>query len=285
MYDYTPFTIIVDGSYFLHRTFHAVPPQYNRKGVLTNAVFGVVNAIHRVLDRYNPEYMAVVFDHPAKTFRHELSPAYKADRPPHPEELIVQLGLIQEVLTVLGVSVVSIAGHEGDDLIGTLATMAANSGQKVMILTGDKDITQLVDMDIFVEDYFKDVRFDVDGVFCRMGVYPDQVADLLALMGDACDGIKGVKGIGAKGAAGLLGQFKTLDSVIENIPNIKGNIGRLLSEGLEDLNLSRQLTKIITDLPIDYTLDKLRLQPADILALRSIYDELGFQHFYYYPRF
>lgn len=285
MYDYAPYTIVVDGSYFLHRTYHAVPPQYNRKGVLTNAVYGVVNAIHRVLDRYNPEYMVVVFDHPTKTFRHELSPAYKADRPPHPEELVIQLGLIQDVLKALGVPVVSIAGHEGDDLIGTLAFMAADNGQKVMILTGDKDIAQLVDNDIVIEDYFKDVRYDIEGVYCRFNVYPDQIADMLALMGDKCDGIKGVTGIGAKGAAGLLGQYKTLDAVIENIPNMRGHTGRLLSAGLEDLALSRQLTKIVTDLPIDYDLDKIRLQPSDVQALKTIYDELGFQQFYYYPRF
>lgn len=283
--DYKPYTIVVDGSYFLHRTYHAVPPQYSRNGVPTNAVYGVVNAIHRILDRYNPEYMVVVFDHPAKTFRHILSPTYKADRPPHPQELVVQLDLIQNVLKALGVPIVSIAGHEGDDLIGTLAILAANAGQKVIISTGDKDIAQLVNESIIVEDYFKDMRYDIEGVYCRFNVYPDQIADLLALMGDKCDGIRGVTGIGAKGAAGLLGQYKTLDNVINNIPHMRGHVGRLLKEGLEDLQLSRQLTKIITDLPLDYTLDHIRLQPADVIELKKIYDELGFQNFYYYPRY
>lgn len=285
MYNYTPYTIIVDGSYFLHRTFHAVPPQYNRSGFPTNAVFGVVNAIHRILDRYNPEYFAVVFDHPAKTFRHELSPLYKADRPPHPKELTDQLEVIQKVLIALGVPVVTIPGHEGDDIIGTLAVMASNAGEEVIIITGDKDMAQLVDETVVIEDYFKDTRYDIEGVYCRFNVYPDQIADYLALQGDKCDGIKGVMGIGSKTASGLLGQYKTIDGILDNIDNLKGPISRLINMGLEDLKLSRILTKIVTDLPIEYTLDKIRLQPADVIELKRIYDDLGFQNFYYYPRF
>lgn len=285
MYDYTPYTIIVDGSYFLHRTFHAVPAQYNRAGFPTNAVFGVVNAIHRILDQYNPEYFAVVFDHPAKTFRHELSPLYKADRPPHPKELTDQLEMIQKVLVTLGVPVVVIPGLEGDDIIGTLAVMAANSGENVIISTGDKDMAQLVDDTIIIEDYFKHTRYCVEGVYSRFGVYPDQIADYLALVGDKCDGITGVIGIGAKTASGLLAQYKDIDSILENIDNLKGPITRLLNLGMEDLHLNRKLTKIVTDLPIDYTLDKIRLQPADVLELKRLYDELDFQNFYYYPWF
>lgn len=273
--------IVIDGSYYLHRCYHAVPPKFARDGQPTNAVFGVINAIHRVIERYNPEYLAVVFDAPEPSFRHKLSPLYKAHRPEYPEELTSQIPIIFEVLNALGVPLVYRPGFEGDDIIGTLATIGTSNDEKVIISTGDKDMMQLVSEDIALEDHFKGILLTEQGVYSKANVYPYQVADWLALIGDDSDGIRGIPGIGPMTAAKLLAEHKSLDGIIDNLDNIAGKVGVFIRSGLENLQLDRVLTKIVTDLDLGVTLSDLALKPANVDELRAIYSRLNFSHYHF----
>lgn len=276
-----PYTLVIDGSYFLHRTYHAVPPQLTRSGIQTNAIYGTINALHRIIENYNPRYMAVVFDSPDPTFRHKLSPLYKAHRPEYAEDMLSQIPWLHRIVEALGIPLFVRPGFEGDDIVGTLATFAAEHDENVIIATGDKDMMQLVCDKIIIEDTFKRTRTNREGVYQKLSVYPEQVADLLALIGDSADGIKGVTGVGPKTAADLLGRWGNLDGVITNIPNVKGRLGGILQEGLENLQLDRVLTKIVTDLPLEIDMDDLLVRPSNVEKLREIYRELEFTNYHF----
>ena len=283
MSNWKPYVIIIDGSYFLHRTWHAVPPQRTRAGIPTNAIYGTINAIHRILDRYNPTYMAVVFDSPEPTFRHKLSPLYKAHRPEYDPDMTSQLPWLHKIIEALGIPLIVRPGYEGDDLVGTLAMIGVEAGEKVIISTGDKDMMQLVCDQLILEDSFKDHRTNREGVFQKFGVYPEQIADLLALVGDSADGIVGVQGVGPKTAAGLLGQYKDIDGIIENVGNVRGRLGGQLQEGMEGLKLDRVLSKIVTDLPLELDLEDLMVKPSNVPVLTEIYRELEFMNYHFAP--
>lgn len=276
MYSFDPPTIVVDGSYLLHRTYHAVPPMYSDGHILTNAVFGTIKHILHLLNTYSPTYMAVVVDRPEPSFRHELSPTYKAQRPPYPEEFTNQIPWVIAILEALGIRVVSIPGIEGDDAIGTLACMAEKAGELVMIATADKDMMQLVNSNIYLHDSFKGSIVDIEAVYQKFNVYPEQIADLLALMGDKADGIAGVMGVGKVAAANLLCEYNNLAGIIEAAPNISGALGIRLRAGLESLAIDRKLTGIVTDMPINITMDDLIVQPTDTLKLNALYQQLNF---------
>ncbi|OAI11620.1 DNA polymerase I [Methylomonas koyamae] len=268
--------ILVDGSSFLFRAFHAVPPLTNSKGEPTNAVYGVSNMLRKLINDYATPYFAVVFDAPGKTFRHELYDQYKAHRPPMPDELRVQIQPLHDLIRSLGLPLIIEHGVEADDVLGSLAQNAARQGFNVIISTGDKDMAQLVTEQIILENSMTGAVMDIAGVQEKFGVKPEQIIDYLALMGDAVDNIPGVPKVGPKTAAKWLQEYGTLDNLIASADQIKGKIGDNLREALGQLPLSRELTTIKCDVALHYSLDDLKRKDPDIAALKDQLGSLGF---------
>ncbi|ATG88378.1 DNA polymerase I [Methylomonas koyamae] len=268
--------ILVDGSSFLFRAFHAVPPLTNSKGEPTNAVYGVSNMLRKLINDYATPYFAVVFDAPGKTFRHELYDQYKAHRPPMPDELRVQIQPLHDLIRALGLPLIIEHGVEADDVLGSLAQNAARQGFNVIISTGDKDMAQLVTERIILENSMTGAVMDIAGVQEKFGVKPEQIIDYLALMGDAVDNIPGVPKVGPKTAAKWLQEYGTLDNLIASAAEIKGKIGDNLREALGQLPLSRELTTIKCDVALHYSLDDLKRKAPDIAALKDQLGSLGF---------
>ncbi|UIP94471.1 DNA polymerase I [Acinetobacter johnsonii] len=269
--------VLVDGSYFLFRAFHALPPLTTSTGLHTNAIRGAISAIQKLMRRTQPTHMAVIFDTPEPTFRHVLSPIYKGDRPSMPEELSEQIPYLHALIRALGIPLYMLPGAEADDIIGTLAKRAEAAGQQVLISTGDKDMAQLVTDKVILEDSFKDKPMDVNGVFEKFGVWPNQIIDYLTLMGDASDGIMGVPGVGAKTAAKLLTEYGSIGGILENVDKIKGKVGQNIREHADGIALDHQLASIVCDLETGLTFDDLKLQDPNTEALRSLYTELEFR--------
>jgi DNA polymerase-1 len=270
--------VLVDGSYFLFRAFHALPPLTTSTGLHTNAIRGAISAIQKLMRRTQPTHMAVIFDTPEPTFRHELSPIYKGDRPSMPEELAEQIPYLHALIRALGIPLHMLPGAEADDIIGTLAKRAEAQGHQVLISTGDKDMAQLVTDKVTLEDSFKDKPMDVNGVFEKFGVWPNQIIDYLTLMGDASDGIMGVPGVGAKTAAKLLTEYGSIGGILENVDNIKGKVGQNIKDNVEGITLDHQLASIVCDLDMNLTYDDLKLADPNIEQLRSLYTELEFRN-------
>ena len=269
--------ILVDGSYYLFRAFHALPPLTNKDGMQTNAVKGALSALNKLMRRFEPTHMAVVFDTPEPTFRHELSADYKAHRPAMPSELSVQIPYLHNVIRALGIPLLLMPGAEADDLIGTLAKRACIEGHHVLISTGDKDMCQLVDDHVKLEDSFKDKVMDYDAVVEKFGVRPDQIIDYLTLMGDASDGIKGIPKVGAKTATKLLQQYGTIAGILEHIDEIKGAVGNSLREHAHEIPLNHQLASIVCDLPLELDWHELKLASPNVPELKRLYGELDFK--------
>lgn len=270
--------VLVDGSYFLFRAFHALPPLTTSTGLQTNAIRGAISAIQKLMRRVQPTHMAVIFDTPEPTFRHQLSPIYKGDRPSMPEELSQQIPYLHALIRALGIPLHTLPGAEADDIIGTLAKRAEKEGFQVLISTGDKDMAQLVTDKVTLEDSFKDKPMDVDGVIEKFGVRPDQIIDYLTLMGDASDGIRGVPGVGAKTAAKLLNEYGSIDGILKNVDNIKGKVGQSLKDNVDGITLDHQLASIIIDLDLNISYEDLKLCDPDVEALRNLYTELEFRN-------
>ena len=270
--------VLVDGSYFLYRAFHALPPLTTSTGLHTNAVRGAISAIQKLMRRTQPTHMAVIFDTPEPTFRHELSPIYKGDRPAMPSELAEQIPYLHALIRALGIPLHMLPGAEADDIIGTLAKRAEAKGHQVLISTGDKDMAQLVTDKVTLEDSFKDKPMDVNGVFEKFGVWPNQIIDYLTLMGDASDGIVGVPGVGAKTAAKLLTEYGSIGGILENVDSIKGKVGQNIKDNVEGIALDHQLASIVCDLDMNLTYDDLKLAEPNIEQLRSLYTELEFRN-------
>ena len=270
--------VLVDGSYFLFRAFHAVPPLTTSTGLQTNAVRGAIAAIQKLMRRIQPTHMAVIFDTPEPTFRHELSPIYKGDRPSMPDELSQQIPYLHALIRALGIPLHTLPGAEADDVIGTLAKRAEALGHQVLISTGDKDMAQLVTDKVTLEDSFKERPLDANGVFEKFGVWPNQIIDYLTLMGDASDGIMGVPGVGAKTAAKLLTEYGTIGSILENVDKIKGKVGQNIKDSVEGITLDHQLASIVIDLDLNFGYEDLKLQDPNVDALRNLYTELEFRN-------
>ena len=200
--------ILVDGSSFLFRAYHAIPPLTNPKGEPTNAIYGVSNMLRKLIADYQSEYVTVVFDAPGKTFRNDLYEQYKAHRPPMPDDLRVQIEPLHQLIRAMGLPLIMEPGVEADDVLGALAQHAAGQGFSVIISTGDKDMAQLVTDQITLENTMTNSRMDIQGVIDKFGVKPEQIVDYLALMGDSSDNIPGVPKVGPKTAAKWLEQFK-----------------------------------------------------------------------------
>ncbi|MDO5543794.1 MAG: DNA polymerase I [Acinetobacter sp.] len=270
--------VLVDGSYFLFRAFHALPPLTTSTGLHTNAIRGAISAIQKLMRRTQPTHMAVIFDTPEPTFRHELSPIYKGDRPSMPEELSQQIPYLHALIRALGIPLYMLPGAEADDIIGTLAKRAEAEGQQVLISTGDKDMAQLVTEKVTLEDSFKEKPMDIQAVFDKFGVWPHQIIDYLTLMGDASDGIMGVPGIGAKTAAKLLTEYGSIGAILENVDHIKGKVGQNIKDNADGIALDHQLASIVCDLDLSFGYADLKLQDPNVEALRNLYTELEFRN-------
>jgi DNA polymerase-1 len=260
---------LVDGSSYLYRAYHALPKLTNSSGEPTGALLGVANMLRRLLKDAKSENIAVVFDAKGPTFRHEMYDQYKATRPPMPSDLRQQVGPIHEIVSLLGLPLIQVAGVEADDVIGTLATRAAAEKIHCIISTGDKDMAQLVNEHVTLINTMTDTHMDAAGVVEKFGVTPGQVVDFLALTGDKADNIPGVEKCGPKTAAKWLNEWQDLEGVMANAENVKGKIGEYLRDALETLPLSRDLATIRRELELEQTVDELKRRPVDEAALRE----------------
>ncbi|MGB5451157.1 MAG: DNA polymerase I [Sedimenticolaceae bacterium] len=271
---HSPPFILVDGSSYLFRAFHALPPLSNSRGEPTGATVGVLNMLRKLVADYQPSHIAVVFDAPGKTFRDDLYPEYKANRPPMPEELREQIQPTLEIIRAMGLPLMIVDDVEADDVIGTLARQATEQGIDTLVSTGDKDMAQLVNRHVTLINTMSDTILDEAGVQDKFGVRPDQIIDFLALTGDSVDNIPGVPKCGPKTAAKWLGEFGTLDALMARADEVKGKIGESLRASLDILPLSRTLTTIRTDVPLAQGPDDLRPNDGDTGALRKHYERL-----------
>jgi DNA polymerase-1 len=266
--------LLVDGSSYLYRAFHALPPLSNSKGEPTGAVLGVINMLNKLMKEESPQRVAVVFDAPGRTFRDELFDQYKAHRAPMADELRSQLPPLLEAVAALGLPLLRVAGVEADDVIGTLAVQAAAAGFDVLISTGDKDMAQLVDSHVSLVNTMSNTRLDRAGVKAKFDVFPEQIVDYLALVGDSSDNIPGVTGVGPKTAAKWLNQYATLDALIAHTADISGKVGENLRGELPALELSRKLATIDAAVSLEVTPEDLVAGSPDINRLRDLYGRL-----------
>lgn len=268
--------VLIDGSSYLYRAFHALPPLTNAHGEPTGALFGVVNMLRATL-KERPAYVAFVVDAPGKTFRDDLYADYKANRPPMPDDLRPQIEPMCRIVEALGLSILRIPGVEADDVIGTLALQGHQDGLQVTISTGDKDFAQLVRPGIELVNTMTGSRMDSDAaVMDKFGVRADQIVDLLALMGDTVDNVPGVEKCGPKTAAKWLAEYQNLDGVMAAAPGMKGKIGENLRAALERLPLNRELVTIRTDVPLASSPRTLALRDPDVPTLGELYLRYGF---------
>ncbi len=269
--------VLVDGSSYLYRAFHAMPNLANSKGEPTGAVYGIVNMLRRLLREQDTPYFVVVFDAPGKTFRDRLYTEYKANRPPMPDDLRSQIEKVHAVIKALGLPLLSISDVEADDVIGTLARAASNHDMEAFIVSGDKDLAQLVGPGVTMCDSMKDVIYDEQGVQEKFGVPPDRIIDFLALVGDTSDNIPGVPKVGPKTAARWLMDYGSLDALVEQADSVSGKVGENLRASLDQLALSRELATIKCDVPLEHGPDALMVSAPDDEALRKLYAELEFK--------
>lgn len=263
--------VLIDGSSYLYRAFHALPPLTNSQGEPTGALHGVLTMIQKLLREEQPAHVAVVFDAPGKTFRDELYAEYKANRPPMPDDLRSQVQPILDAVAAMGLPLLRVEGVEADDVIGTLCKQAVSNGLTVLVSTGDKDLAQLVNDKVTLINTMNDSRMDRDGVKAKFDVYPEQIVDYLALVGDTSDNIPGVPMVGAKTAAKWLNQYASADSIVENSEEIKGKVGDSLRNSVEQLRLSQDLATIRSDLDLGIGISDLSPAVPDTARLRELY--------------
>ncbi|MGH8530671.1 MAG: DNA polymerase I [Nevskiales bacterium] len=269
--------ILIDGSGWLYRAYHALPDFTNSKGEPTGAVFGMGNMLRKLLREYQPKRIAMIFDTGGETFRHALYADYKANRPPIPEGLSAQFPRILELVETLGLPVLQIPEVEADDVIGTLAATAQGAGCEVLIVTSDKDLAQLVDERVKLLDTMKNRLLDRAGVIEKFGVPPERITDYLALVGDTSDNIPGVPKVGEKTATKWLGEFGTLDALMARAGEVSGKIGENLRASLKQLPMARELATLRCDLQLPFSWDQLRPQPSDPVKLGKLLQELEFK--------
>src|ERR1700727_2463258 len=268
--------VLIDGSSYLYRAFHALPPLTNAHGEPTGALYGVINMLLSTL-KSRPDYLAFVADAPGGTFRDALYDQYKANRPPMPDDLRTQVQPMLAIVGALGFPILCVPGVEADDVIGTLAMQAQALGIEVLISTGDKDLAQLVSPQVTLINTMSNTVMDSAGVVEKFGVRPDQIIDFLALTGDTVDNVPGVPKCGPKTAAKWLSEYATLDGVIANADKIGGKIGESLRAALPQLPLSRELVTIKTDVPLEFPPTDLAQRAADTAQLRELYTRYDFK--------
>lgn len=270
-------TILVDGSSYLFRAYHALPPLENSKGQPTGAIKGVINMIRKLEKDYPHSRLIIVFDAKGKNFRHDLYPEYKANRPPMPEELRSQIEPIHEIIKAMGLPLVIVPGVEADDVIGALAKQATDLETEVIISTGDKDMAQLVNEHVSLINTMTDTKMDTNGVVEKFGVRPDQIIDYLALVGDSVDNIPGVPKCGPKTAVKWLTAYDSLDGVIANADEVGGKIGENLRAAIETLPLSYTLATIKLDIDLPQSLEEISHDDIAHARLLELYEEYEFR--------
>ena len=263
--------VLIDGSSYLYRAFHALPSLSNSRGEPTGALHGVLNMINKLVREQPAERIAVIFDAPGKTFRDELYAEYKANRPPMPDELRAQVEPLIDAVRAMGLPVLRIEGVEADDVIGTLCVRGAESGLRVLVSTGDKDMAQLVNDHVTLVNTMTETVLDRDGVKAKFDVYPEQIIDYLALVGDASDNIPGVPRVGAKTAAKWLNEYTNADNIVAHAEDIKGKVGESLRDNIDQLRMSQELATIRKNVELPVTLDELKPVEADVDRLRQLY--------------
>ena len=273
----TPPVVLVDGSSYLFRAYHALPPLTTSKNHPTGAIKGVISMLRRLEQDFPGSKVVVVFDAKGKTFRHEMYEEYKANRPPMPDDLAVQIEPIHEIVKAMGLPLLIVPGVEADDVIGTLAHEATSKGIDVVVSTGDKDMAQLVSDHVTLINTMTETAMDRDGVVDKFGVSADQIVDYLALVGDKVDNIPGVNKCGPKTAVKWLQTYKDLDNLIEHADEIKGKIGENLREAKDILPLSRELATIRTDVELEFGLEDLTDREQDDSQLLDLFKEYEFR--------
>jgi DNA polymerase-1 len=278
-----PRLYLIDGSGYVYRAFHALPGLTTTRGVPTNAVYGFTTMLAKLLREERPQHVAVVFDTPGETFRDDLFSAYKANRAPVPDELRPQIGYVRQIVDALRLPVIERAGVEADDVIGTLARQASTAGLETVIVTGDKDMMQLVDERTTLLDSMRDRRFGVAEVRERFGVEPALIPDVFGLMGDAIDNIPGVKGVGEKTASALVRTLGPVEAILERLDEVERSgirgarkVRETLAREAETARLSKALATIRTDLPMTLDLGAIRYAGPDVERLRPLFTELEF---------
>lgn len=269
--------ILLDGTHYMYRAFHAMPPLSNADGEATGALYGFLNMLRKLLWEFNPDYLVVVFDAKGKNFRNDLFSGYKANRPRMPDELRDQMGPIKEIIAAMGISVLVVPGVEADDVIGTLSTAAKIEALDVWIASGDKDLTQLVGGTVSMINTVDGKILDSDRVKEKFGVFPDRIIDYLSLVGDSVDNVPGVPKVGPKTAVKWLSEYGNLDGVIANASKIKGKVGENLRASLDRLPLSRELVTIKCDVEIDVAPLDLGIGEIETEVLRGFYDRFEFK--------
>lgn len=268
---------LIDGSSYIYRAFYALPHLSTTSGLPTNAIYGFTNMLLKVIKEYKPKYMAVVFDAKGPTFREDLYKEYKAQRPAMPVELRPQIPYIKEIVAAFRIPVIEKEGFEADDIIGTIVNDMKGEGVEVVIVTGDKDMLQLVNEHVTILDTMRDRRYGVKEVMERYGVEPEKVVEVMGLAGDSIDNIPGVPGIGEKTAVRLIREFGTIERVIENIDTLPNKrVRESLKKYKDQALLSRKLASIHSDVPLQYSLNGFLLKEPDYDRLRTIFRELEF---------
>jgi DNA polymerase I len=273
----TPPFLLVDGSSYLFRAYHALPPLATQQGEPTGAIYGMISMLRKLLQDYPTPYIAVIFDGKEKNFRHVLYPAYKANRPPIAPDLAAQIAPLQTIIRAMGLPVIVAEGVEADDVIGSLAVQATAQGLQTVIITSDKDMAQLVNADVTLLNTMNNKRLDIAGVKEKFGVSPEQIIDYLALIGDSIDNIPGVPNVGPKTAAKWLQLYPSVEDVIANAMAIGGKVGESLRSCIEQLPLAKQLTTIRCDLPLDYSPLQLMSQAPDRVVLQELFQRFEFK--------
>jgi DNA polymerase I len=272
-----PVLYLIDGSAYIYRAFFALPDLSTSTGLPTNAVYGFTTMLQKIIRERCPEYLAVVFDEKGPTLRHVEYKEYKAHRPPMPDALSRQIPYIHRVVEAFTIPVVKLAGYEADDLIGTLAAQAASQGLEVVIVTGDKDMFQLLSPAVRIYDPVKDKFLTEEDCLERFGVEPARVVEVMGLMGDATDNIPGVKGIGEKTAKKLIAEFGTIENLLTHLSEVKGDKLRgLLEAHADEARQSRKLATIVTDCPVTFEREQFRLGESRTDELIALYRELEF---------
>jgi DNA polymerase-1 len=275
-----PRLFLIDGSSYIFRAFHAIRQLSTSNGFPTNAIFGFTSMLLKILREMKPEYIAVILDAKGPTFRDELYSDYKANRPGMPESLEPQIPYIKRVVEAYRIPVIEKEGYEADDVIGTIAKDVAKKGMDVVIVTGDKDMLQLVDEHIRTLDTMKDRTFGVHEVVERYGVKPEQMTDVMGLAGDAIDNIPGVPGIGEKTAVALIREYGTLENLLTNRERVpRKKLMEALARFGEQATLSKHLATIATDVPLVYDLGDFSLSEPDVEVLKGIFRGLEFSKF------
>ena len=272
---------ILDGHSHLYAAFYAIRNLNTPAGDPSNAIYGVVSVVLKLLRDHKPDYIVAVFDPHGKTYRDTFFSDYKANRSPMPEELASQIDKTQEVLQAMGVTVIVADGYEADDVIGYIARKGADSGMKSVICSKDKDLQQLLNANITLFDTTKEKVTDEDSLFADKGLHPNQVIDYLALMGDTADNIPGIPGVGPKTAEKLINEYGSIEGMIENPEKLPPKVKNFLAEAenIEKLKLSQKLVTLIEDLPVEFTPEKWTPTIPDREKLAQLFTELGFTPF------